>query len=219
MKSSCILGTVLLLVCSVPCSVWGEASSDAATVNATYAKLAIAMQVHLLMDSPFAAARGESVDTTGPTISISDMKTGPVSDIARTPLSQLISKPSGLVLQVAVGDWNVDGLPGVLHHATTAMGDWHQVPYLTEDWDVPFARVVSALSLNVSRYASFTVDLAYRDRQRRYAALFLFGQDDDGKATVIPVDHTAARTPWKRFSGPPSRPVPYLAPDTAPAQK
>jgi hypothetical protein len=199
MKSSCFLRVALVLACSVPCSVWGQVSSDATTVNATYSKLAIAMRVHLLMDSPSAAARGELVDTTGPTISMSDMRTGPVSDIAQTPLSQLVSKPSGLVLQVAVGDWSVDGLPGVLHHATTAMADWHQAPYLTEDWNVPFARVLDIIGPSASRYASFTVDLAFRGQERRYAALFLFGQDDEGNATVVPIDHIVGSPALERL--------------------
>ena len=189
MKSSIFLRAGLVLICSVPYSLWAQAGGDVATVNAAYAKLAIAMQVHSLMDGPFAVARGESVDTAGPTISILDMRTGLVSDIAQTPLSQLVSKPSGLVLQVTVGDWTVDGLPGALHHATTAMGNWHQAAYLTEDWNVPLGRVLGMVAPGISRYASFTVNLAYRGQERRYAALFLFGEDDEGKEVVIPVDH------------------------------
>lgn len=183
------------LICSVPCIMMchAQVAGDAATVNAAYAKLAIAMEVHRLMDRPFAVARGdlvdESTDTAAPVFAISAMKTGPVIDIVDTPLSALVSKPSGWGLQVAVGNWAVRGLPTALQQTTAASADWQLLPYLTEDWNMPFGRVLDIVGPGISSYASFTVDLRFRGHERRYAALFLFGVDGTGNRRVIPIDH------------------------------
>jgi len=54
-----------------------------------------------------------------------------------------------------------------------------EAPYLTEDWSLPLARVLDALGLGVSRYASFTVDLAFRgqDSQDKHLLFKTWARD------------------------------------------
>ena len=87
-------------------------------MRAVYGKLMIASRLHAILerDSPTA-------DRSLIHVSLSGMKTGPVSEILATPLSELVSKPSGLKLSAGSGNTSYTDPSGASARTTSVDGD------------------------------------------------------------------------------------------------
>ncbi|HTP89093.1 MAG TPA: hypothetical protein VMJ34_19210 [Bryobacteraceae bacterium] len=195
----------LTALCAASPGACGNTVGDTATVYAIYARFVMAIRIGSLLDG------AAFPDEPPPVVEISDIRTGPVSEIGQTNLAELATVPSGLVLSVTPGDWNRADFAGVYGHATFATAHWRTRSDWTADWNVPFARVAHLDGLTrYARYAAFRVHLSYQGRERRYNALFLFGNDENGRATVLPIDEVIDNSALLRLSHPSTVPGPLL---------
>jgi len=208
---------VLLPACAALC-FGGQGSSgspDALVVRAVYAKLVHATKVRALREYVYDAQSKEPDIADSLVISLSDIQTGPLSDILGRRLSELVTKPSGSVLRTAPGTWTHRTEEGMELEGAMASLRWADAKYLTEDWDVPMSRVLGAIDPGYSRYAAFSVNLAFDGRKRQYAAMFLFGEDEAGKPMILPVDHIIGIPALSGILTAPALPQPLLLPEYA----
>jgi|HubBroStandDraft_6_1064221.scaffolds.fasta_scaffold98520_3 hypothetical protein len=174
----------VILLCLADPAVCQDALNDSRTVQAVYAKLMIASQIHQLMEGRPLSSQDERLD-----VELSDLRSGPLADIRATLLSQLVTKPSGWVLQASAGEWTFTDDKNTIARTTQLNAEWQEAPDFTEDWDVPMERALAAMGGLYSRYVSFNAKASLQGRQRRYAATFLFGRDESGRTRVLPLDH------------------------------
>lgn len=145
------------------------------TVRAVYAQAVLASRVHGIME-PFSQASEISVR-------VRDVRTGLLADILNTPFEDLVTLPSGRVLEPALGNWSLQ--------------DRHLATYVQNSGWMPAARKYGSLALtlrgipfssvlqgNIQTYSSWvalTVVVSASGEEREYKALFLFrnGQGRD----------------------------------------
>ena len=208
---------VLLPACAALC-FGGQGSSgspDALVVRAVYAKLVHATKVRALREYVYDAQSKEPDIADSLVISLSDIQTGPLSDILGRRLSELVTKPSGSVLRTTPGIWTHRTEERLELKGAMASLRWADAKYLAEDWDVPMSRVLGAIDPGYSRYAAFSVNLAFDGRKRQYAAMFLFGEDEAGKPMILPVDHIIGIPALSGILTAPALPQPLLLPEYA----
>jgi hypothetical protein len=177
-----------ILLCLVSPALCQNSLDNARTVRAVYAKLMIASRIHQLMEGGPLSAQDDLLD-----VELSDIKSGPVADISATLLSQLVTKPSGLVLEASAGEWSFKDENNKIARTTQVNAEWKEAGYLTEDWDIPMDRVLTGEYALYTRYASFSAKVSLQGRQRRYAAMFLFRQDESGRTRVLTLDHIVGK--------------------------
>ncbi len=178
---SCFV-SVMLLGCGLPATCQ-TIPDDALTVRAVYGKLMIASRLRAILERNFPSADRSLIH-----VSLSDLKTGPVSEILATPYSELVSKPSGLVLSAGMGTTSYTDPSGASARTTSVSATWNDAQSFTEDWNFPMARALDIVGLNYTRYASFHVTLSFQGRERQYAAMFLFAKDEGGRTKLFLLD-------------------------------
>jgi hypothetical protein len=179
--------TMVLGTCCGVNTAWAAPSADAVAIQAAYAKVVVAWRVGNLRDG----LSESSVDQLGPlVIVLTDVKTGPTTELLSVPFSELVTVASGVSLTITPGTWGFLTESG--ERFTTEMAAsvaWGKTDRsLQGEWNAPFSKVMAVVDPHLSRYAAFTVQLAYQKRQVKYQAVFLFGEDEMGRPIVLPLD-------------------------------
>jgi hypothetical protein len=173
-----ILGTVAFASAQMP--------ADELVVRSTYAKAMMAYEIErvspALQGVPNAASSPDHLN-----VAVSAVKLGPIADISEINIEDLVTKPAGYVLHAQVVTADVPGKH--TGFKSLVAPDWQVAPVVPDNWAIPFSGVLSNLPGQAFRYASFDVTLTFKQRQRQYKALFLFGVDTAGNSQVFAFDH------------------------------
>jgi hypothetical protein len=150
--------------------------------------------MHSIMESRSPMWNSEAPELS---VTIRDVKTGPLADIQDTPLADLVTPPSGRVLDAWAGTWSMAD-----HHLAQVLSvnGWRPGnPYVVaarSDRTATFSRALDALGQPASSWkqlytswASFTVVLASHGEEREYKALFLFGNGEGRERAVKVLDN------------------------------
>lgn len=185
-----------------------SAQANVDMVRAAYAKLVFATQLSALREAYTSGANSGRLKVT-----LSSIKTGPVSEIKSQLLSDLVTKPSGRTLSVSPVNWTYTTNGGQVLRAEGATALWTDSGYLAEDWDVSVGALLAngTLDHGYTAYASFTVSLSYLGERRQYPALFLFGSNASGRPMTLPIDHIIGISALQAIIEAPSTPDPLLA--------
>jgi hypothetical protein len=187
------------------------AADNVLTVRAIYQKLSNAIQMQQLRELVLSSKPASPDEaTTPPSIILSDIVAGNVSDILNTSYADLVTKPSGAVLAVSPGVWRYTLKNGQQSTAEIASADWTTEPYLAEDWIQPMERVIAQGSIDSSyvSYVSAAVSLSYAGAARQYKALFLFGPGTGSQPKVLPLDQIIGVSQLLAILNAPSTPDP-----------
>ncbi len=103
-----------------------------------------------------------------------NVHTGPVEEIYDRPYGQLVTKPSGNILQIVPGTVSRNGRPArVLYQAAWAANELPEVP--TEDWDkITVRKVLAGMEKEMppaKTYTSYEVRIQFKGQARSYAAV------------------------------------------------
>lgn len=186
-------------------------SKDATTVRALYQKLEMASRMSAARDRIYGTADPASL-SSNMRLEVSDVETGPVSDITNRPLESLVTKPSGNVFLTKPEDWEFTDRFGGITRTLLLSGHWVTAPYLEEDWKrIPMSLVFNELDAEIDRYAAFTVRLTAEGIERQYMAMLLFGMDAAGQEIEIPLDNVLGSSTVAAFLRTAVRPTPFVA--------
>jgi hypothetical protein len=206
-------GLLALGLITTPVHVFAAESSDSARANddmirATYSKLVYATRLSSLREK-----YSSGVEPAKLHITLSPIRTGPVSEIRSTMLAALVSKPSGRTLAVTPVTWTYKTAAGNELHAEGASADWRDSPYFSEDWNLPIGQLLDngTLDPGYTDYASFAVEISYLGEHREYQTLFLFGRDASGKEICLPIDPIIGLSTLLTLIQAPVTPDPLLA--------
>lgn len=175
-----------MVVCGLAVAAFG-ASPEETAVRDTYAKLNFAAQVRIIRD--LVEQPGITVDQATNALSaerlsfeFSNFKLHNVADSGT--YADLVSKPLGDALDIAIGAWQVDD-QGKKAESITANPRWAKGNDIREDWNVPASKVFREMENAgwYTRYMSYTVTVGYEGRTRSYNAVYLFGPEH-----VLPID-------------------------------
>lgn len=184
-RKSLIIG-LMIAVLTVSAAA-ASTSREEMTVRSTYAKAMMAYEIEqmspLLYGAKDSLAKPEHLQ-----IDVSTVTVGPIQDILQTNIEDLVTKPAGYVLDAALVTADIPGTAGKSFKSLSAP-QWNVTPLLAQNWAIPLSQDLEATGKDfLSRYASFGVTLTFMGRQRQYKALFLFGQDGNGKTQVTALD-------------------------------
>jgi len=107
-------------------------------------------------------------------------------------LSDLVTKPSGKILDVTPGTWQyttADGQAPLI--GEIAMIQWTNREYLSsENWDQPIGHLIDmgVFDSGYARYVSYVATVSYAGQERQYPAFFLFGSAPGNSSMVLPLD-------------------------------
>jgi hypothetical protein len=217
MKRTRVLFLLAFLMCSwrgvLKAQSLESAQADSDMVRATYAKLIFITRATDIREGVLGGLGNREAQERirqQLLVTLSDIKTGPVSDLRSVLYSDLVTKPSGNVLSVTTGSWT-DNTDGHALHGPVSMLEWQVSAGLAQDWSVPFSQVLAVVGPGYTRYASFTAKISYAGRGRQYQALFLFGEDAAGKAITLPLDNIIGPSALSAIAEAPSTPDLLLA--------
>jgi hypothetical protein len=187
-------------------------SAEELTVRAVYSEFVVGSRVRQLME---AWAPQDPL-----TISISNVKTGAVREVLDTPLADLVTIPSGPILESGTASWLLNDRwisRGV------RLGEWGPVHLrfggvAQEDWRAPLRRVLGARTASFSRYASYQVKVSYRARQRQYRAIVFF-QLLGGDGPILILDYILDSSTLTALLNPSLAEDLAHLPDTVPAER
>jgi hypothetical protein len=206
-------GLLALGLIMTPFHVFAAESSDSARANedmvrATYSKLVYATRLSSLREK-----YSSGVEPANLHVTLSPIRTGPVSEIRSTMLAELVSKPSGRTLAVTPITWTYKTAAGIELHAEGASANWRDSTDLSEGWNLPIGQLLDngTLDPGYTDYASFTVKISYLGEQRQYQTLFLFGRDASGKEICLPIDQIIGLSTLLTLIQAPVTPDPLLA--------
>ena len=192
-------------------------------VRKAYAKLAFATQTAAVQKWTVERRTPASNNDYGALISfvaeqkasfaISNFKTGSV----KQPLPEhgtvnaIVTRPSGQVLRMAFATTTYKTASGPVA-LVSVQPRWATLPYLAQDWDIPFTKAVQDFDPAglYTSYASFDVTVTCRQVSRTYAAAFLFAEGPDGIRAVEPLDYIVGGTVLKQVSDAAISPMPLL---------
>ncbi len=191
------LGTIIPLA-----RLSAQMTHEEIVVRTTYAKLAYAVkigEIHNVLSKkadPSLAELENNIAGKQLTFEITNFTSGPVSEIAKRNLSDLVTKPDGQdVIDVALGTYNftedVEEKREVREIAETgAQASWAPGQNLAADWNVPFEQALpdfdAGSNAKYSGYAAYRVTVSFEGRSRSYIAMFLFGT---GTVPVLAADN------------------------------
>ena len=170
----------------------GQMTPQEVTVRAVYAEAVLASRMHSIMES-----RSPLWGSNGPELSVSirDVKKGPLADILNTPIS--VTPQSGEILEANPGTWSM----GEHHPAQLlSVNGWKQGnPYIAaaqSNRALTLSHALDALGQPASSWtqpysswAAFTVVLSSHGEERKYKALFLFGNGEGREQAVMVLDN------------------------------
>jgi hypothetical protein len=108
------------------------------------------------------------------TIAISDLRTGPTSDLLATPEREIATPRAGRVLETAIVSWTVSSERSKPVFANVANLRWVDAENSSQRSTQPlYDRILGPGEY--TRYVRMTVSMTFEGRQRQYAAVFLFG--------------------------------------------
>jgi hypothetical protein len=202
--------------CALVAQSLDSSQSDIDMVRATYAKLIFASRLNEIRVGVLEKSEDDIEEVllrSHLEVVLSDIKTGPVSDLMSVPLANLVTKPSGATLAVTPGPWTFQTTDGERLQGETASLKWKDSGHLAQDWNLPFSRLfeLGAVDPGFTRYASFTARVSYSGQARQYQALFLFGRDASGQPITLPLDHIVGASVLQMLIQAPNTPDPLLA--------
>lgn len=184
------IGLVAFAILCIVVTGFATSLPDEMVVRSSYAKVSMAFEIDqlqsVLMRNQNRPAGSEHLH-----VNISDLRLGPIQDILNTPLDNLVTKPSGYVLDASLHMAEIPGNDkriGPKFMAIKTAG-WKVAPYISENWHVPFSELVNSMDVTYSRYANFRITLTFMGQQKNYSALFLFGTGRNGEPQMFAIDH------------------------------
>jgi hypothetical protein len=201
---------VLMLLASFSVAT-AQMTHEETVVRASYAKLAYAARMGVLVRNVLGAPAGNHVlDQPAElrrqmdaelTFQLRNFVVGNLSDIGEARWDSLVTKPRGDLISVGTGylPYRTPSSKGeTLTEMNYILADWGAVNESSGDldWNMPVRKVIADLPLDTlkplvvySRYASYSVTVTLDQHERTYLALFLFGKNPDGSEAVFTVDH------------------------------
>lgn len=128
---------------------------------------------------------------------LTDLTSGTLPDIARRPIGDFVSRSGDDILTVQPDTFRAaEGIRGTPSFREVseqhALVMWTKgIPMPGEALRTPAGEIFGRMEHSqwFSRYAAFTVTLAFQGRSTTYRAIFLFGRNDKGEEEVIPADN------------------------------
>ncbi len=205
----------LAAICMMVASLSGDATAqrtmthEEATVRATYARLAYAAQMGILLHGALDANVGRKSILDDPAalkremdsqlaFQLQSINVGNLADIGDTKWEALVTKPQLDLVSVAFNYQKVAMKAGTdtpFAAMNYVFANWERWDGNEMDWSALTVgnHVKGILANNKpavwSRYAANTVTVTLAGRQRTYQSIFLFGKDSDGNEVVYPIDH------------------------------
>lgn len=203
------------VICILLASLTGAAAAqqaithEEATVRATYARLAYAAQMGVLLHGALDANVGRKSILDDPAalkremdsqlaFQLQSINVGTLADIGDTKWETLVTKPQLDLVSVAFNYQKVAMKAGTdtpFAAMSYVFANWERWDGNEMDWSALTVgnHVKGILANNKpavwSRYAANTVTVTLAGRQRTYQSIFLFGKDSDGNEVVYPIDH------------------------------
>jgi hypothetical protein len=191
------------------------AQADIDTVRATYAKLEFAVRLQAVMRNIIEPSGADSELAPGQsfTVTLSEIKSGPVNEIRSASYPDLVTHMYGRTLQTTPGSYTLNTEAGEHLEAETAQAHWTSSELRSGEWDGTFGQLedMGALDRSYTRYVAYTATVSYLGEQRQYHAMFLFGQDAAAKPVVLPLDSIVGNTLFQIIPAPVT-PDPLQAP-------
>ena len=167
-------------------------------VRTAYARLAYGIQlraVHQAVQknktSLTTATLNQQLQAGDMLIQLSNFWVGNVAELGDRKYSDLVTKPMGQILGVAVAGYTYTAEDGTATRENNAEAQWLPAELDSENWDVNAVGVIRGTDEGRywNRVATFTVNVSYLGTSRAYSAFFLFGKDSTGKAIVLALDN------------------------------
>ncbi len=190
-----------IALCALLCAARGTSAGtvdEERVVRSTYAMLQYAVDLEAaraLVDAPsysrWAQSPSARIEASGLSFVITDVRLGDFQQIEGRPTSDFIAPPEGDALAIATTNHRyVEGPTSTETWLRSAQPKWVTSPFARINWAVPLgvAVTVDQPGKRYSRYAHFTVALAYDHQTVSYRALFLFESDSDGMKGVRIMD-------------------------------
>lgn len=183
-RSACFALPIL-----VASAAFAASPQDEQVVRTAYAKLAYAVQVHTVYTAAHhpnltASELAKQIQANEVRFQITDMTSGPLSEIADRPYSDFVAVPDGReVLQIApsevVFNDKVNGIHTTSNLATVSWGEAQAVT--AGSWDIPVRELLTkgagqpGWPTDPTRYVTATVTVSFQGKTRTYHTLWLFG--------------------------------------------
>jgi hypothetical protein len=185
MTSACKNACLVVLLTTV---AFAANPQDEEVVRTAYAKLAYAVQSEIVLTaspSLTSAELAKQIQANQVSFEITDMTSGPLSEIADKPYSDFVAVPDGQeVLGVSTGVHNYDDHI-IGKHATSNIASvfWAEQQAIPRgSWDLSLhdllAKAVgknSDLPADPTRYVTATITVSFQGKARTYHTLWLFG--------------------------------------------
>lgn len=186
-------------------------------VRVVYAKLSYAVEVEAVrrvVDIEGSRSAVLDVKDSMLSVKVSSVTVGDYGDVQGRPLSDFVSPPSELRLEVGTvtSDYSERGGPPRSVHSAVARWAAVEQASAPPEWGAPVGALLAAESPEkvFVRYATFTVSIAYEHRSQTYRAIAFFERGPQGVSSVSIVDPVVNIPALHRIGGAPLVPQGFL---------